>query len=104
MVDEVVEGETYWYVHTALLSEYPKQVTAVSVTDRVSVFNEYIGNEKFGETNLVKEGLFYTEMEAQDFFIQLLYNGEMHFIEKDTPKFREMYNYYVEEMPHVLIN
>lgn len=104
MVENINVGQTYWFVHTGILTEYPKKVTVTDISGRVVMFDEYVGNEKFAEMNVVKEGLFDVENEAYDYFMGMMFNGETQFIERNTPKFKALYDLYVEKAPHILIH
>lgn len=104
MIEQIVEGQTYWYCHTAILTEYPKQVTVNSLSGKVVIFDEYVGNEKFADATVVIEGLFETEEEAYDYFMGMMFNGDIQFIERNTEKFKEKYDYYTEKAPHILIH
>ena len=102
MVEKPEVGKTYWYCHTEILTEYPKQVKVVRIAGDVIVTDQYIGNEKFGQLSLVKEGLFESLEDANEFFIKLSLNGKIHFIEKDK-RYCELYHHFVDKKPHILI-
>lgn len=103
MVEKPLEGSTYWYCHSEILTEFPKQVTVVNVTPSVIVCDSYIGQEKFGSLPEVSEALFLTEEEANEFFIKLSVNGKIHFIDRKDDRYNKIYNHFVEVNPSILI-
>lgn len=102
LFEDIKEGETYWYCHTAMLQEYPKQVTVEKITGRVVRFADYVGQEKFGDLRVICEGLFDTELEANELFVTLMMNDDIHFIEDDG-KWRTMKQWHLDNIPHIFL-
>lgn len=96
-------GKTYWYCHTSILTEYPKQVTVENITGDIIFCDDYIGQYKYGQLSEVCKGLFLTEEEVNEWFITLSRDGNIHLIDTKDDKYMKIYNYFVKKKPSVLI-
>ncbi len=80
MINKIEINKKYWFFNTRLPSHLPKIVTLLSLRGEVAIFDDYIENEKFAQTSVVRKSLFETESEALREFVDVINNGFIHFV------------------------
>ncbi len=91
MIDKIEINKEYWFFNTSLPTHLPKIVTPLSQRGEVTIFDDYIQNEKYAQTSVVRKSLFETESEALKEFVDCVFNkGFIHFVsDEDMSKLQK---------------
>ena len=83
MIKKLEIGKSYWFVNTSWPTDLPVQANIIDIDKRVVMFDNFVGQEKFVDSNSIRYDLFDNYNEAINNIIDYIKNyPQEHYIEQ----------------------